>query len=176
MAARDEAGQPMTNEELRDELITMLFAGHETTATALTWALYWIHKLPAVREKLLQELDSLGENPDSNVIFKLPYLNAVYSETLRIYPVGMLNFPRVVRTPLSLCGHQLEPGTVILGSIYLTHQREIYIRNRSSLSQSAFWKDNFRLMNFCLLGEVLGAVLGWRLLNGNEGSTGEDSF
>ena len=124
MAARDEVGEPMTNEELRDELITMLFAGHETTATALTWALYWIHKLPAVREKLLQELDSLGENPDSSMIFKLPYLNAVYSETLRIYPVGMLNFPRVVRTPLSLCGHQLEPGTVVLGSIYLTHQRE----------------------------------------------------
>jgi cytochrome P450 family 110 len=124
MAARDEAGEPMTNEELRDELITMLFAGHETTATALTWALYWIHKLPAVREKLLQELDSLGENPDSSLIFKLPYLNAVYSETLRIYPVGMLNFPRVVRTPLSLCGHELDPGTVVLGSIYLTHQRE----------------------------------------------------
>ncbi|GAX42700.1 cytochrome P450 [Tolypothrix sp. NIES-4075] len=124
MAARDEAGEPMTNEELRDELITMLFAGHETTATALTWALYWIHKLPDVRQKLLQELDSLGENPDSSIIFKLPYLNAVYSETLRIYPVGMLNFPRVVRTPLSLCGHQLEPGTVVLGSIYLTHQRE----------------------------------------------------
>ncbi|MCV3212601.1 cytochrome P450 [Plectonema radiosum NIES-515] len=124
MAARDEVGEPMTNEELRDELITMLFAGHETTATALTWALYWIHKLPAVREKLLQELDSLGENPDSSMIFKLPYLNAVYSETLRIYPVGMLNFPRVVRTPVTLCGQELERGTVVLGSIYLTHQRE----------------------------------------------------
>ena len=124
MAARDEVGQPMTNEELRDELITMLFAGHEITATALTWVFYWIHKLPAVREKLLQELDSLGENPDSNMIFKLPYLNAVYSEALRIYPVGMLSFPRVVKTPLSLCGHQLEPGTVVIGSIYLTHQRE----------------------------------------------------
>ncbi|GAB1539117.1 cytochrome P450 [Scytonema sp. NUACC21] len=124
MAATDEAGQPMTDEELRDELMTLLTAGHETTATALTWAMYWIHKLPAVKEKLLEELDSLADNSDPNSVLKLPYLNAVCSETLRIYPVGMLTFPRVVRTPVSLCGHELEPGTVVLGSIYLTHQRQ----------------------------------------------------
>jgi cytochrome P450 family 110 len=124
MEARDEAGQPMTDEELHDELMTLLVAGHETTATALAWALYWIHKLPSVREKLLQEIDSLGGNLDSSSIFKLPYLNAVYCETLRIYPVGMLTFGRVVKTPLSLAGHQLEPGTELVGSIYLTHQRE----------------------------------------------------
>ncbi|MHC5829571.1 MAG: cytochrome P450, partial [Nostoc sp.] len=62
--------------------------------------------------------------PDPSIIFKLPYLNAVYSETLRIYPVAMLTFPRQVRTPISLGGYELEPGTVLLGSIYLTHQRE----------------------------------------------------
>ena len=124
MAARDENGQPMTNEELRDELMTLLFAGHETTATALAWAFYWIHSLPSVRQKLLQELDSLGENPDPMEIFRLPYLSAVCQETLRIYPVGLLTFAREVLTPVELMGHQLEPGTVVLGSIYLTHRRE----------------------------------------------------
>ena len=124
MSARDEAGNPMTDVELRDELMTLLVAGHETTATALTWALYWIHKLPAVRDRLLEELDSLGASPDSNAIFRLPYLSAVCSETLRIYPVGMLTFPRVVKSPCELMGYQLEPGTVAIGSIYLTHQRE----------------------------------------------------
>lgn len=124
MSAHDEAGKPMTDNELRDELMTMLFAGHETTATAITWALYWIHKLPDVREKLLQELDSLGEEPDNNAIFRLPYLNAVCSETLRIYPVGMLTFPRVVQTPVQLLDYQLEPGTVIMGCIYLAHRRK----------------------------------------------------
>jgi cytochrome P450 len=124
MAARDEAGQPMTDEELRDELMTLLVAGHETTATAIAWAFYWIHKIPSIRQKLLQELDSLGDNPDPSAIFQLPYLNAVCSETLRIYPVAMLTFPRVVRTPLSLGGYELEPGTTVMGSIYLTHQRE----------------------------------------------------
>ncbi|MFN6568049.1 cytochrome P450 [Dendronalium sp. ChiSLP03b] len=124
MAARDEAGQPMTDEELRDELMTLLLAGHETTATALAWAFYWIHKIPSVRQKLLQELDSLGDNPDPNAIFKLPYLNAVCSETLRIYPVAMLTFPRVLKTHVSLGGYELEPETGVIGSIYLTHRRE----------------------------------------------------
>jgi cytochrome P450 len=124
MSARDEAGAGMTDVELRDELMTLLVAGHETTATALTWALYWIHKLPSVRDKLLQELDSLGDQPDPSAIFRLPYLNAVCSETLRIYPVGMLTFPRVVKTPVLLLEHQLEPGTILVGCIYLTHQRE----------------------------------------------------
>lgn len=124
MAARDENGEPMSDEELRDELMTLLFAGHETTATALGWAFYWIHSLPEVRQKLLQELDSLGENPDPMEIFRLPYLSAVCQETLRIYPVGMLTFPREVKSPVELMGHQLEPGTVVVGSIYLTHRRE----------------------------------------------------
>jgi cytochrome P450 len=66
----------------------------------------------------------LGDNPDPSTIFKLPYLNAVCSETLRIYPVAMLTFARVVRTPLSLGGYELEPGTGVIGSIYLTHHRE----------------------------------------------------
>ncbi|NJM70123.1 MAG: cytochrome P450 [Scytonema sp. RU_4_4] len=124
MAAHDEAGEPMTDVELRDELITLLVAGHETTATALTWAFYWIHHLSEVREKLLQELDSLGENPDANAIFKAPYLNAVCSETLRLYPVAMLALNRVVKSPLDIMGYKFEPGTLIIPSIYLTHHRE----------------------------------------------------
>jgi len=124
MSARDEAGEPMTDAELRDELMTLLVAGHETTATALTWALYWIHKFPRIREQLLQEIQGLDDPLDPSTLFNLPYLNAVCCETLRIYPVGMLTFPRVVRSPIELMGHLLEPGTLVIGSIYLAHRRE----------------------------------------------------
>ncbi|GAB1542158.1 cytochrome P450 [Scytonema sp. NUACC21] len=124
MSARDDAGEAMTDLELRDELMTLLVGGYETTGTVMTWALYWIHQLPSVREKLLEELDSLGDTPDKSDIVRLPYLSAVCSETLRIYPVGPLLFPRVVRSPITLLGHDLEPGTELLGCIYLTHQRE----------------------------------------------------
>ncbi|MBN3882435.1 MAG: cytochrome P450 [Nostoc sp.] len=124
MATRDEDGQSMTDVELRDELITLLVAGHETTATSLTWALYWIHHLPQVREKLLQEIDSLGKDPDPNAILRLPYLSAVCSETLRLYPVAMLALNRLVKSPLEIMGYQLNPGTLVIPCIYLTHHRE----------------------------------------------------
>ncbi|MBW4565106.1 MAG: cytochrome P450 [Mojavia pulchra JT2-VF2] len=152
MAARDEAGEAMTDAELRDELMTLLTAGHETTATALTWALYWIHKLPSVQQTLLQELDSLGNNPDPTSVFKLPYLNAVYCETLRIYPVGMLTFPRVVRTPVSLCGYELESGTVVLGSIYLTHQREDLYPEHQQFKPERFLERQFSPYEFLPFG------------------------
>jgi unspecific monooxygenase len=124
MAARDEHGEPMTDVELRDELITLLIAGHETTASSLAWTFYWIHHLPEVQDKLLIELDSLSENPDPNDILKLPYLNAVCQETLRIYPVVNFALPRVVKSPLEIMGYQLEPGTILSASIYLAHHRE----------------------------------------------------
>jgi len=122
--ARDEEGEAMTDEELRDELITLLFAGHETTASALSWALYWIDSLPEVKEKLLNELKNLPEDSNFSDIARLPYLNAVCSETLRIYPIAITPFPRVVKVPMEIMGYQLEPGTLLLVSTYLTHQRE----------------------------------------------------
>jgi cytochrome P450 len=124
LSARDESGEPLTDLELRDELMTLLVAGHETTATALTWALYWIHKLPAVRHELSTELDALEGSLDPAVLFRLPYLNAVCCETLRIYPVGLLTFPRVTKSRIELTGSLLEPGTIVVGCIYLTHHRE----------------------------------------------------
>ncbi|MBD2770813.1 cytochrome P450 [Iningainema tapete] len=160
IAARDEAGQQMTDEELHDELITLLVAGHETTATALAWAFYWIHKLPAVREKLLQELDSLGEDPDPSTIFKLPYLNAVCCETLRIYPVAMLTFPRQVKTSISLCGYELEPGTVVIGSIYLTHQREDLYPEPKQFKPERFLERQFSAYEYLPFGGGVRRCIG----------------
>ncbi|MEP6516811.1 cytochrome P450 [Microcoleus vaginatus] len=128
ISARDEAGQPMSDVELRDELMTMLFAGHETTATALAWALYWIHYIPEVRDKLLQELNSLDvENCDPAEISKLPYLNAVCCETLRIYPILFFAFPRLLQAPMQLMGYNIPKGMILSTCIYLVHQRpDIY--------------------------------------------------
>ncbi|MEY3401732.1 MAG: hypothetical protein RLZZ86_1347, partial [Cyanobacteriota bacterium] len=152
MSAQDENGQVMTDVELRDELMTLLVAGHETTATAISWAFYWIHKLPEVREKLLAELDTLGEDYDSNTVFKLPYLTAVCNETLRIYPVGMLTFPRRVKTPISLCGYQLEPGTIVVGSIYLAHHREDIYPEHDKFRPERFLERQFSPYEFLPFG------------------------
>ena len=151
MAARDEDGQPMTDQELRDELMTLLFAGHETTATALAWALYWIHRLPEVRDKLLQELAAL-DTLDPLSIARLPYLTAVCQETLRIYPVGMLMFPRVVQEPVELMGYSLEPGTMVVGCIYLVHQREDLYPEPKQFKPERFLNRKFSNSEFLPFG------------------------
>ena len=128
LSARDENDQPMTDVELRDELMTILFVGHESTANALTWALYWIHYLPEVKEKLLQELNSIDiDHVDVMEIMALPYLNAVFSETLRIYPIIFFTSVRILQAPMQLMGYDLPTGTLLAPCIYLTHQNpDIY--------------------------------------------------
>ncbi len=124
MSARDEAGEEMTVAELRDELITLLVAGHETTASALTWALYWIHYLPEVQKKLRSQLSTLNQDDALNEIPRLPYLNAVCLETLRIYPVALTTFSRILKAPFDLMGYHFQPGSILTPCIYLIHHRE----------------------------------------------------
>ncbi len=123
LSAKDESGQGMSDVELRDELITLLIAGHETTANALSWALYWIHALPIVKQMLLTELQSLGDKPDSSSVVRLPYLNAICSETLRIYPITPIPGPRITKTAMSIGGYEFEPETYLSPCIYLVHRR-----------------------------------------------------
>jgi len=151
LSARDEAGEPMTDTELRDELLTMLLAGNETTATAMAWSLYWVHYLPEVAAKLLKELETFGGLEPMN-ISRLAYLTAVCQETLRIYPVGMLTFPRVVVEPLELCGYQLEPGIVLAGCIYLTHQREDLYPQPKQFKPERFLERQFSPFEFLPFG------------------------
>jgi unspecific monooxygenase len=124
MAARDENGNPMTDEELKDELMTLLFAGHETTATILAWAFYQIHKNPEVLRKLTTEIAKLGANPDPMVLAKLPYLNAVCQETLRMYPVIPILLPRIAKQPIKIMDYTYDTESVLAPSIYLVHYRE----------------------------------------------------
>jgi cytochrome P450 len=143
MSARDEEGAPLTDRELRDELMTLLVAGHETTATALTWALYWIHRLPEVCSTLLEEFSAEAGAADPATVARLPYLNAVCSETLRIYPVGMLTFPRVASRPVEMGGYQLQPSTLVLGSIYLAHRRPDVYPDPESFRPQRFLERSF---------------------------------
>ncbi|MDJ0800575.1 MAG: cytochrome P450 [Calothrix sp. MO_167.B12] len=124
ISARDANGEGMTNDELRDELMTLLLAGHETTASGLTWAFYWLDMLPDVREKLCGELDTLSDMSDVSAIAKLPYLTAVCQESLRIYPIVMTSFLRILKSPMEITGYKLPAGSLIIPSIYLAHHRE----------------------------------------------------
>lgn len=152
LAAQDSEGQPMSEAEIRDELLTLLFAGHETTASAIAWALYWIHKLPAVQTKLLDELDALPAEAEPTAIARLPYLNAVCQETLRLYPIAINAFPRVVKQPLSIDGYDLPIGTVIIPSIYLAHQRESVFANPKQFCPDRFLERQYSPYEFLPFG------------------------
>ncbi|MEB3263582.1 MAG: cytochrome P450 [Synechococcus sp.] len=152
LAARDEEGQPMTGQELRDELMTLLVAGHETTATALTWALYWIHRDGAIRQRLEQELQGFPEDADPTAVLSLPYLGAVCNETLRIYPVGMLTFPRVVRQPVTLAGCAMETGSLVMGCIFLAHRREAVYPDPESFRPERFLERSYSAWEFLPFG------------------------
>ncbi|HEY9661547.1 MAG TPA: cytochrome P450, partial [Allocoleopsis sp.] len=152
LAAKDEDGNGLGDQDLRDELMTLLVAGHETTATALTWAMYWVHSQPAVKQTLLAELDSLSHPTDVEQLLRLPYLAAVCNETLRIHPVAMLTFPRRVEIPLDLCGYRLEPGALVLGCMYLVHQREELYPQPQQFRPERFLERQFSPYEFMPFG------------------------
>jgi cytochrome P450 family 135 len=112
MGARDEDGEPMTDPELRDELVTMLLAGHETTATSVAWAVERLVRHPAALERLLAEIDA-----DESEQF----LTAVANETLRVRPVVPL-VVRVLQEPFEVGGRLLPAGTRVAPSIWLVNR------------------------------------------------------
>ncbi len=152
MSATDGAGNYLNVSELRDELITLMLAGHETTATAMSWALYWIHHLPEVKRKLVAELDSLEDSSDYMAIAKLPYLYAVCQETLRIYPVGMLTFTRVVQEATEVLGYEFKPGQIVAGCIYLVHRREDIYPEPKQFKPERFLERQFSPYEFIPFG------------------------
>ncbi|HZU40058.1 MAG TPA: cytochrome P450, partial [Solirubrobacteraceae bacterium] len=104
--------RPMSDRQLRDELMTLLVAGHETTATALAWALERLTHEPAKLARLAEEVRAGREE----------YLEAVVTETLRLRPVISVVVRRLT-APVSIGGLDLAPGVAVVPSIYLMHRR-----------------------------------------------------
>lgn len=132
--------------------MALLLAGHETTATAIAWALYWIHRVPQVKKTLLAELDRLDENTSPTEIAQLPYLTAVCSETLRRSPVAMFTFPRVAQEPVDLMGYHFKTGTTFLGCIFLAHQREDVYADPKAFKPERFLDQKFSPYEFIPFG------------------------
>ena len=113
MAARHDDGSPMSDEELRDELVTVLGAGHETTATALAWAVERLLRTPRVLGRLRESI-AAGEDD---------YLDATIKETLRARPV-IVDVARKLTAPARIGGYELVAGSFVLPAIAALHYRE----------------------------------------------------
>lgn len=123
MSAHDENGEPMSDAELRDQLVSLLLLGYETTAAVLTWAFYWIHSSASVCNTLQRELDTAGDDIKPEAMAQLPYLTAVCAETLRVNPIALICTPRRALEPLQLAGYHFDTGTILVPCIYLAHRR-----------------------------------------------------
>jgi cytochrome P450 len=125
LRARDEDGSPMTAQQLRDELVTMLLAGHDTTALALTWTWVLLAQHPAVEQRLHDELDRVlqGRIPDADDTARLVYTNQVIRESMRLYPPAWL-ITRRAAEQVEIGGYAIPAGANVLISPWLTQRDE----------------------------------------------------
>lgn len=129
LAATNADGSPLSPAQLRDNLVSVILAGHETTASEAAWALHLIAHAPEVQARLAEEIDAGAEET---------YLQATVAEVLRHRPVFLFAIPRVVAAPFELGGCTYQPPVQILACIYLLHHDpEVYS------NPNAFLPDRF---------------------------------
>jgi cytochrome P450 len=127
MAAMDEDGTRMTPKQLRDETMTLFIAGHETTALTLAWTWYLLSQNPHAEGRLHDELRGVlgGRPPEVHDLPRLPYLNAVINEVLRLYPPAYV-LARLAIAPFTIGGYEFPPGETVLASQYVMHRDARY--------------------------------------------------
>jgi cytochrome P450 len=123
LAARDEEGNPMSDQQLRDEAVTLFLAGHETTALALTFALRLLARHPHVAAALRAELDRVlgGRAPTADDLPALPYADAVIRESMRLYPPAYA-MGRETLQDMEIAGHFAPAGTQLVVSPWVVHR------------------------------------------------------
>jgi len=125
LQARDEDGKPMSDEQLMAECLTLFGAGHETTATALTWCWYLLCQHPEIYQRVQQEVDSVlqGRTPTYADLARLPYCLQVFKESLRLYPPAYATSRRALHD-LEIDGYPVRKHQVVILAPYTLHRRE----------------------------------------------------
>jgi cytochrome P450 len=146
LLARDEAtGQGMSDQQLRDEVMTILLAGHETTAVALSWTWYLLSQHPSVEHNLHDELDGVlgGRTPTIEDLPSLPYTRMVVDEALRLYPPAW-GVARQTRDADEIRGYEIPAKTPIATLTWVTHRHpefwdspEVFDPERFTAARSA---------------------------------------
>src|SRR6266700_2741161 len=127
LQARDDDGKPMSDEQLMAECLTLFGAGHETTATALSWTWYLLCQHPEMYQKVQEEVDSVlqGRTPTYDDLARLPYCLQVFKEAMRLYPPAYLLSRGALRT-VEVDGYRVPKDMVVLYAPYTLHRREEY--------------------------------------------------
>jgi cytochrome P450 len=143
MLARDEDGQPMSERQLQDEVVTLLVAGHETTAVALSWTWYLLAHNPDVDARLAAELrDVLGGRPPAvSDLPQLRFTEQVVTESLRLYPPAW-GFGRQAIAECEIGGYAIPAGTTIIISPWVLHRDPRYFEHPDEFRPER-WNGDF---------------------------------
>lgn len=141
---RDEdTGEGMSEREIRDEVLTLLVAGHETTASALSWTFYLVSQHPDVYEQLATELSEVldGRAPTANDFPHLPYTQMVFKEAMRLYP-PVWGIPRIAVEDDEIGGYLIPKESRVLVSPYLAHRDPEQWENPEAFEPDRFSQAN----------------------------------
>jgi cytochrome P450 family 110 len=165
LSASDEEGCALSDREIVDQLLSLLFAGNDATAATIVWAWYLVHRHPEIKTKLIEEIDSLGNSPDPVNVAHLPYLSAVCNEILRLYPVTIFTIPLRVSVPTAIADYKLEPGTLVSIGIYQIHYREDIYPEPQRFKPERFIDRKFSPFEFLPFGGGMRSCMGGELAN-----------
>jgi cytochrome P450 len=163
MLGTREGDRPFwSDDEIGDELATILLSGHETTAVALSWALYELARHPPILRRLREELDALGPEPEPDRIAAQPYLGAVCSESLRLHTV-LMEIGRITTGSCELMGHALPAGSGVGVGISAIHQDPSLYPEPDAFRPERFLDREYSAFEFLPFGgghrRCLGAAL-----------------
>jgi unspecific monooxygenase len=143
LAARDpETGEAFSRAQLRDQMATMIVAGHETTALTLFWTLYLLASSPADQQRVAEEVRTIDLGPDAaaDALAKLPYTKAVVSEALRLYPPAFA-LARMAIGPDLLAGVAVPKGALVMISPWVLHRHRRLWTDPDAFNPSRFLGD-----------------------------------
>lgn len=143
LLARDEDGHPMSDQQVRDEALTLFMAGHETTANTLNWTWYLLAQHPEARVKLYEELDRVlaGRAPTLADLPRLPYTEQVIKESMRLYPPAW-SVGRQATEDVEVMGYVLPAGGVVMLSFYHLHRSNTWWKDASRFIPERFSPEN----------------------------------
>ncbi len=157
VAARDENGVGLTDQQIRDQLITLLLAGHDTTASATAWAMHWIHRDPDILARLRTELQSTDNS--SEAISGNAYLEAVCHETLRLSPV-IPDVVRYLKTSFQLGDYTLPEGINVGVCTSLIHMNPDIYPQPEQFNPERFTGKRYRPHEFLPFGGGIRKCIG----------------
>ncbi|XP_076297529.1 cytochrome P450 4c3 isoform X1 [Lasioglossum baleicum] len=158
-------GEVLTDEDIRNEVHTFMFAGHDTTATSVSWILYALGRHPEYQEKILHEYYNVAGTDELSfdILNKLTWLTACIKESWRVYPVAPL-IGRQIYNPITISGHNIPIGSTVLVNLFLLHRDPRHFPEPDSYRPERFLPNGPKYPPFAFIPFSAGSrnCIGWK--------------